>query len=451
MSSQWRRLAQPMAVISVLGLMVLVGAGRHMWEMPARETHQAMAPLLRADRPPPSARSRRHIGVSPPERRATPPPGVRLDPAPIDDAKNDPRPATPLLGSVSPQHPDVVAPLRWTSHAAAPLAAAWAPGVRVPSAQQEPAVEPGVKAAGSSGTGVAVARDDSGGGVNNAAQGLRDPDPDPDAEQLPGVVPVDVDALPRRRAAAECPAEVWRKVEAMFDRRRRTRSDMNQFMEPLRDLALKVDHVTEVGVRACVSCWAFATAKPAVFLQVDTQRLPGVDDLGALLERCSPTGNGARGGGDDDDAAGRGGGATGGMRWEFFRESSLTHAFEETDLLFLDTWHSYEQLHKELARTAHLVRRYIVMHDTESFEGKDEVDAGCDYRTGRAASPKCTPEFNQPDSPHGLWPAVQAFLESHPDEWALKRRYTESSGLTVLKRVGAPRDMAVTMEAKNNG
>ena len=34
----------------------------------------------------------------------------------------------------------------------------------------------------------------------------------------------------------------------------------------------------------------------------------------------------------------------------------------------------------------------------------------------------------------GLWPAVEDFLEKHP-EWVLHERYTNNNGLTILKRV----------------
>ena len=33
----------------------------------------------------------------------------------------------------------------------------------------------------------------------------------------------------------------------------------------------------------------------------------------------------------------------------------------------------------------------------------------------------------------GLWPAVEEFLQEHP-EWTIERRYTNNNGLTILKR-----------------
>jgi hypothetical protein len=34
----------------------------------------------------------------------------------------------------------------------------------------------------------------------------------------------------------------------------------------------------------------------------------------------------------------------------------------------------------------------------------------------------------------GLWPAIEEFLEEHP-EWNLEKRYTNNNGLTILSRV----------------
>ena len=40
---------------------------------------------------------------------------------------------------------------------------------------------------------------------------------------------------------------------------------------------------------------------------------------------------------------------------------------EETDLLFIDTLHTYDQLAAELARHGMKARRWIVLHDTTTF------------------------------------------------------------------------------------
>lgn len=82
----------------------------------------------------------------------------------------------------------------------------------------------------------------------------------------------------------------------------------------------------------------------------------------------------------------------------------------ECDMLFVDSLHVYEQVQKELELHAHKARKYIGFHDTTSFEHNGEFG-------GR-----------------GIWPAVQEFIDSHP-EWKMIERRTNNNGLTVLQRV----------------
>jgi hypothetical protein len=82
----------------------------------------------------------------------------------------------------------------------------------------------------------------------------------------------------------------------------------------------------------------------------------------------------------------------------------------ECDMLFVDSLHVYEQVQKELELHANKVKKYIGFHDTTTFADNGEFG-------GR-----------------GIWPAVQEFIDSHP-EWQMIERRTNNNGLTVLKRV----------------
>lgn len=84
---------------------------------------------------------------------------------------------------------------------------------------------------------------------------------------------------------------------------------------------------------------------------------------------------------------------------------------EPTDLLFIDSNHSYSQLCAELKNNSHLARKYIIMHDTTTF-----ADVGEDRKMP------------------GLWQAVTEFLEKD-FHWTIKERLTNNNGLTVLERV----------------
>lgn len=82
----------------------------------------------------------------------------------------------------------------------------------------------------------------------------------------------------------------------------------------------------------------------------------------------------------------------------------------ETDLLFVDSLHIYEQVQKELELHANKARKYIGFHDTTTYADNGEFGG------------------------KGIWPAIQEFIDTHP-EWQLVERRTNNNGLTILKRV----------------
>lgn len=98
--------------------------------------------------------------------------------------------------------------------------------------------------------------------------------------------------------------------------------------------------ITEMGTRGGVSTRAWLYAQPEKLVCYDLRKLPIVD----LLERVA-----------------------GKTDFQFHEADVLEIDIEETDLLFIDTWHVYEQLQAELAKHASKARKYIVLHDTTTF------------------------------------------------------------------------------------
>jgi hypothetical protein len=96
-------------------------------------------------------------------------------------------------------------------------------------------------------------------------------------------------------------------------------------------------------------------------------------------------------------------------------EDTLEASIEDTDLLFIDTKHTYHQLSQELYLHSEKVKTYIIIHDTETYGRKDE---GKKERAGK----------------HGLMTAIEDFLGNNP-EWKIKEHFENNNGLTVLKRV----------------
>ena len=99
-----------------------------------------------------------------------------------------------------------------------------------------------------------------------------------------------------------------------------------------------------------------------------------------------------------------------GVQWKYIEESTLTCDIDETDLLFIDTLHTYGQLKAELEIHSDKARKYMIFHDTVAYG-----------RTGMDNDTK------------GLMDALDEFLEGNT-EWVLHEHYPNNNGLTVLKR-----------------
>jgi len=187
------------------------------------------------------------------------------------------------------------------------------------------------------------------------------------------------------------------KVNQLYN----TQSDINEHIPTLIEYASECEHITEMGVRAITSTWAFLGAAPKKLISYDIEN---PSKWGADINQVY----------DVADHYG--------LDYEFRKEDVLKIDIEETDLLFLDTWHAYCQLKAELDRHNSKAKKYIIMHDTTSYEFRDEPLTSENAWEG------------DPPTGKGLWAAVTEFLdETH--EWELHKRYTNNNGLTILKRI----------------
>ena len=179
-----------------------------------------------------------------------------------------------------------------------------------------------------------------------------------------------------------------------------TPSDINEHIPTLIEYASKCDHITEMGVRAITSTWAFLGAAPKKLISYDIENPKHYGaNIDVVYEVAKQYG----------------------LNYEFIQADVLTLDIEETDLLFLDTWHSYDQLKAELDRHNSKARKYIIMHDTTSYEYKDEPLTSENTFKGEKSSGK------------GLWPAITEFLEEN-NNWEIHKRFTNNNGITILKR-----------------
>lgn len=175
-----------------------------------------------------------------------------------------------------------------------------------------------------------------------------------------------------------------RTIEHIYADKVRASSDINEHMPTLRYFASQCEHVTEFGVRHIVSTWALLAARPKCLVSVDINK----PDLSEVLKIAGDIG----------------------VRFQFINGDTREIAIDETDLLFIDTLHTNEQLRCELNRHASMARKWIAMHDTFTFGENGEL-----------------PETD------GLLHAIRDFLESH-SEWKITYQTDANNGLTVLHR-----------------
>jgi hypothetical protein len=107
---------------------------------------------------------------------------------------------------------------------------------------------------------------------------------------------------------------------------------------------------------------------------------------------------------------------------------------EPCDLLFIDTWHCYLQLKKELTRHHSKVNKYIILHDTVSYANVDE----------KSADEMGVLNHIETNLPKGLWSAVEEFLYENKN-WVVWEKKPNNNGLTILKRT----DIKPTETIKN--
>ena len=186
-------------------------------------------------------------------------------------------------------------------------------------------------------------------------------------------------------------------------------SDIYEHLPTLKNYASQCTHITECGVRGVTSSWAFAAGiegKPnAQLVQVDLDTNEHVVQFGEIARAA-------------------------GINVIFYQENDLTCPIAPTELLFIDTWHVYGQLKRELERWHSSVSKWIILHDTTVDEWHGETirnEWNAEEQSAQTGWP--IEEINK-----GLWPAVEEFLIAHP-EWIIEQRFTNNNGLTVLRRI----------------
>lgn len=187
-----------------------------------------------------------------------------------------------------------------------------------------------------------------------------------------------------------------KSLQEKYDELCATRSDINEHLPTLKQFAEKCEHITEMGVRGVVSTYAFLMGGPKKLIGYDIGEYKGAVDECRQIARAA------------------------GLDWEFKLADVLKVEIEETDFLFIDTFHSMLQLQKELSLHAKKVRKYIGFHDTTTFWENSEPS----YESASANKVNCK---------EGLKYAIEPFLAYNP-EWRVVYRTEKNNGLMIIER-----------------
>ena len=202
-------------------------------------------------------------------------------------------------------------------------------------------------------------------------------------------------------------------IEQKYQTLLNTPSDIFEHLPTLRKYASECESVIEMGVRRCVSSWALALG---LLENNSSKKMLIMNDITV----CNT---------EEIENAAKHTSLQIKTIWKNNLEFDLD---EDIDLTFIDTWHVYGQLKRELARFAPRTKKYIIMHDTTV----DEIH-GESMRTIH----NCNPEEQSRVSGipldevlRGLGPAIDEFLSDNSD-WILHEKFTNNYGLTILKRI----------------
>lgn len=178
-------------------------------------------------------------------------------------------------------------------------------------------------------------------------------------------------------------------MKELMDRFRRLcgeSHDISEHLGLLRGLACDpmVELIVEIGFRTGVSATALATAGKKLYCYDIEPCTEGVRKLKLLAPK-----------------------------FHFHQIDSLKAEIPNCDLLHIDSLHTYKHLKAELDRHARYCRKWIALHDTQTFanKGKD-------------------------GSAPGLLDAMREFLLLEPEglRWKILLHLTNNNGLTLLQR-----------------
>ena len=201
------------------------------------------------------------------------------------------------------------------------------------------------------------------------------------------------------------------KVNSKYNELCNNSSDINEHLPTLYRYAKECESVFETGVRGCVSSWALAKGllenekfEKKLFLNDISQC-----NISELLDSTKSLP------------------ITVDYKWINNLQLDLPYS---VDMTFIDTWHVYGQLKRELAKFSMITNKYIAMHDTTL----DGIHGETIRSRWNAEQQSIDSGFPVDEINCGLQKAIDEFLEENT-HWILDAYYTNNNGLTILRKV----------------
>ena len=192
-----------------------------------------------------------------------------------------------------------------------------------------------------------------------------------------------------------------------------TPSDINEHLPTLSKYASECDSVLELGVRGCVSSWAFANGLLSNKSDTKTKRLFLND-----IENC-----------DINNLVNFTKNTSLSIDYKWCNDLDLDTTDKTFDIVFIDTWHVYGQLKRELDKFSKVANKFIIMHDT-TIDGIYGETIRCNWNAKQQSIATNIPED---EILKGLMPALNEFLLNNKN-WRIREKYENNNGLTILER-----------------
>lgn len=189
------------------------------------------------------------------------------------------------------------------------------------------------------------------------------------------------------------------------------KSDINEHLPTLYKYASECESVIELGVRGVISTYAFVYGllnnnSPQKKILMNDILPCNINELLQLTNNLKID-----------------------VKYEWINDLDLKIE-ENYDLTFIDTWHVYGQLKRELEKYSKVTNKYIIMHDTTVDDYKGETIRN-GWNAEEQSEKTCIPvdEINK-----GLVPAINEFVESNKN-WKIREIFTNNNGLTILEKI----------------